>query len=68
MSNLVARGLVMVPAVVLGGVFTATGLFWSRESSTGSRGLAIGLGLLLLATGLFVGLRNPSPNPRDPES
>lgn len=61
MSNPVARGLVMVPAVLLGGVFTATGLFWSQEASTGSRGLALGLGLLLLAAGLLVGLRRNSP-------
>ncbi|SAY38535.1 GIVxVP protein [Candidatus Synechococcus spongiarum] len=62
MSDLVARGLVMVPAVLLGGVFMSTGLFWSQEGSTGSRGLAIGLGLLLLTAGLLVGLRNPRPD------
>ncbi|MXW40490.1 MAG: hypothetical protein F4Z75_04950 [Synechococcus sp. SB0668_bin_15] len=62
MNNPVARGLVMVPAVLLGGVFTATGLFWSQEGSAGSRGLAIGLGLLLLAAGLLVGLRNSPPD------
>lgn len=62
MSNPVARGLVMMPAVLLGGVFMATGLFWSQEGSTGSRGLAIGLGLLLLAAGLLAGLRKPPPD------
>ncbi|MYF36507.1 MAG: hypothetical protein F4226_06905 [Synechococcus sp. SB0678_bin_12] len=62
MSNQVARGLVMVPAVALGGVFMATGLFWNQEGSTGSRGLAIGLGLLLLAAGLLVGLLTPRPD------
>ena len=62
MSNPVARGLVMVPAVLLGGVFVATGLFWSQEGSTGSRGLAVGLGLLLLVVGLLVGLPNPRPD------
>ncbi len=62
MSNPVARGLVMVPAVLLGGVFMATGVFWSQEGTTGSRGLAIGLGLLLLAAGLLVGLRKPPPD------
>ena len=62
MSNPVARGLVMVPAVLLGGVFVATGLFWSQEGSTGSRGLAVGLGLLLLVAGLLVGLLNPRPD------
>ncbi|KKZ14394.1 MAG: hypothetical protein TH68_04935 [Candidatus Synechococcus spongiarum 142] len=62
MSNPVARGLVMVPAVALGGVFMATGLFWSQEGSIGSRGLAIGLGLLLLVAGLLVGLLTPRPD------
>ncbi len=62
MSNPVARGLVMVPAVLLGGVFMATGIFWSQEGATGSRGLAIGLGLLLLAAGLLVVLRKPPPD------
>ncbi len=61
MSNPLARGLVMVPAVLLGGVFTATGLFWSQEGSMGNRGLALGLGLLLLASGLLVGLLTPRP-------
>ncbi|KKZ12267.1 MAG: hypothetical protein TQ37_05840 [Candidatus Synechococcus spongiarum 15L] len=62
MSNRVARGLVMVPAVLLGGVFTATGLFWYQEGSMGSRGLAVGLGLLLLVAGLLVGLLAPHPD------
>lgn len=62
MSNRIARGLVMVPAVLLGGVFMATGLFWSQEGSMGSRGLASGLGLLLLVAGLLVGLPAPRPD------
>ena len=62
MSNPVARGLVMVPAVLLGGVFMATGLFWSQGGGIGSRGLAVGLGLLLLAAGLLVGLLSPRPD------
>ncbi|KKZ12941.1 MAG: hypothetical protein TE42_02425 [Candidatus Synechococcus spongiarum SP3] len=62
MSNPVARGLVMVPAVLLGGVFMATGLFWSQEGDMGRRGLAVGLGLLLLGAGLLVGLLNPRPD------
>lgn len=61
-GNPVARGLVMVPAVLLGGVFMATGLFWAEEGSTASRGLAVGLGLLLLAAGLVVGLWKPRPD------
>ena len=59
MINQVARGLVMVPAVVLGGLFVATGLFWVHEGGAGSRGLAIGRGVLLLAAGLLVGLLTP---------
>ena len=59
MSNRIARGLVMVPAVLLGGVFMATGLFWAQEGSIGGRGLAIGLGALLLISGLLVGLVAP---------
>ena len=58
MSNRLARGLVMAPAVLLGGVFTATGLFWSQEG----RGLAVGLGVLLLAAGLVAGLLAPRPD------
>jgi len=37
----------------------ATGLFWVHEGGAASRGLAIGLGLLLLAAGLLVGLLTP---------
>ena len=62
MSNPVTRGLVLAPAVALGGVFMATGLFWSGEGEGASRGLAIGLGLLLLAAGLVVGLLPPRPD------
>ena len=62
MSNRLARGLVMVPAVLLGGVFMATGLFWSQEGSVASRGLAIGLGLLLLGAGLLVIFLAPHPD------
>ena len=62
MNNPVARALVMVPALLLGGVFMATGLFWVREGSIGSRGLAVGLGFLLLAAGLLVGLLAPRPD------
>lgn len=60
MGNRLARGLVMVPAVVLGGVFMATG-FYSQAANFNGRVLAIGLGLLLLGAGLVVGLLPPRP-------
>ncbi len=60
MGNRLARGLVMVPAVVLGGVFMATGVY-SQAANFNGRVLAIGLGLLLLGAGLVVGLLPPRP-------
>ena len=50
-----ARTIVMVPAVLLGGSFIATGL-WADGPAAGNAVLAMGLGGLLLAAGLVVQL------------
>ena len=67
MSNPVARAVVMVPAVLLGGLFIATSL-WFQDGATSNRALALLLGLLLLGAGLLVGLLPmgaPSDTPED---
>ena len=66
MSNPIARSVVMVPAVLLGGLFIATSL-WFQDGTTSNRALALLLGLLLLAAGLLVGLLPMGPRRDTPE-
>ena len=50
--NRTARGIVMVPSLLLGGAFLATAA-WLDGPAAANRGLALVLGTVLLGTGLL---------------
>ena len=49
-NNRVARGIVLVPCLLLGGAFLATAV-WGQGAAAENRPLAIGLGVGLLLAG-----------------
>ena len=49
-DNRVARGIVLVPCLLLGGAFLATAV-WGQGAAAENRPLAIGLGVGLLLAG-----------------
>lgn len=65
--NRTARGIVLVPSLLLGGAFLATAA-WLDGPAAANRPLALGLGALLLGAGLLIQLLPDSPEPQDPES
>lgn len=64
--NRVAKGIVLVPSLLLGGAFLATAS-WLEGPAAGNRWLAIGLGSLLMGTGLLAQLLPPSPRSAEPD-
>ena len=50
-DNRVAKGIVLVPCLLLGGAFLATAL-WGQGAAADNRGLAASIGLALLLAGL----------------
>ena len=64
--NRVAKGIVLVPSLLLGGAFMATAA-WLDGPAAENRGLALTLGALLMAAGLLAQLL-PDPDPRDTDS
>ena len=50
-DNRVAKGIVLVPCVLLGGAFLATAV-WGQGAAAANRGLAASIGLALLLAGL----------------
>jgi hypothetical protein len=53
--NRTARGIVLVPSLLLGGAFLATAA-WSDGPAAANRPLALGLGTLLIAAGALTQL------------
>ena len=53
--NRTAKGIVLVPSLLLGGAFLSAGV-WSDGSAAANRGLALTLGALLMAAGLLAQL------------
>lgn len=53
--NRTARGIVLVPSLLLGGAFLATGV-WADGPAAANRPLALGLGAVLIAAGLLAQL------------
>ncbi len=51
-DNRIARGIVLVPCLLLGGAFLATAV-WGQGAAAGNRGLAIAIGAALLGAGLL---------------
>lgn len=50
-DNRVAKGIVLVPCLLLGGAFLATAV-WGQGAAADNRGLAASIGLALFLTGL----------------
>jgi hypothetical protein len=59
--NRAAKGIVLVPSLLLGGAFLAAGA-WLDGPAAANRGLALSLGGLLMAAGLLAQLL-PDPPP-----
>ena len=50
-DNRVAKGIVLVPCLLLGGAFLATAI-WGQGAAADNRGLAASIGVALLLAGL----------------
>lgn len=59
--NRTAKGIVLVPSLLLGGAFLSAGV-WGVQEGAGNRPLALGLGAVLLLSGLLTQLL-PEPRP-----
>jgi hypothetical protein len=65
--NRTAKGIVLVPSLLLGGAFLAAGV-WSEGPAAGNKTLALSLGGLLMAAGLLAQLLPESkPGSSDPD-
>ncbi|QNI51740.1 GIVxVP protein [Parasynechococcus marenigrum] len=51
-DNRIARGIVLVPCLLLGGAFLATAV-WGQGAAADNRGLATAIGVALLVGGLL---------------
>ncbi|NQV10283.1 MAG: hypothetical protein HQ527_03815 [Cyanobacteria bacterium] len=58
--NRTAKGIVLVPSLLLGGAFLSAGV-WLQGEAAANRPLALALGGLLLAAGLLTQLLPESP-------
>jgi hypothetical protein len=66
--NRTAKGIVLVPTLLLGGAFLAAGT-WVDGPAAANRGLALSLGAVLMAAGLLAQLLPESgPPPTDPDA
>ncbi|QPN64232.1 GIVxVP protein [Synechococcus sp. CBW1004] len=63
--NRTAKGIVLVPSLLLGGAFLAAAA-WLDGPAAANRGLAIGLGLVLMGAGLLAQLL-PESEPENAE-
>ena len=65
--NRTAKGIVLVPSLLLGGAFLAAGV-WSEGPAASNKNLALSLGGLLMAAGLLAQLLPESkPGSSDPD-
>lgn len=67
--NRTAKGIVLVPTLLLGGAFLAAGT-WVAGPAAANRGLALTLGAILMGAGLLAQLlpeSGPTPTDSDPE-
>lgn len=63
--NRTAKGIVLVPSLLLGAAFLAAAA-WLEGPAAANRGLAIGLGLVLMGAGLLAQLL-PESEPENPQ-
>ncbi len=63
--NRTAKGIVLVPSLLLGGAFLATAV-WIDGPAAENRGLALALGGILIGSGLLAQLL-PEPAPPAPQ-
>ncbi|KAF0652549.1 hypothetical protein L107_12811 [Cyanobium sp. Copco_Reservoir_LC18] len=63
--NRTAKGIVLVPTLLLGGAFLAAGT-WVDGPAAANRGLALTLGAVLMGAGLLAQLL-PESGPPDPD-
>jgi predicted phage tail protein len=59
--NRTAKGIVLVPSLLLGGAFLAAGV-WGDSPAAANRGLALSLGGLLMLAGLLAQLLPEGPS------
>ena len=64
--NRTAKGIVLVPSLLLGGAFLAAAV-WSEGPAAANRSLAISLGLVLMGAGLLAQLLPEQP-PQGPDA
>lgn len=64
--NRTAKGIVLVPSLLLGGAFLAAAT-WAEGPAASNRSLALGLGLTLMAAGLLAQLLPERPPERETE-
>lgn len=62
--NRTAKGIVLVPSLLLGAAFLSAGV-WSDGPAAANRGLALSLGGLLMAAGLLAQLLPESSSQND---
>ena len=66
-DNRIARGIVLVPCLLLGAAFLATAV-WGQGAAVENRNLAVGIGLGLVFAGLLSQIRtddNTTPSASD---
>ena len=65
-DNRVAKGIVLVPCLLLGGAFLATAI-WGQGPAADNRGLAASIGVALLLAGLGAQWLSNESGQKDPE-
>ena len=65
-DNRVAKGIVLVPCLLLGGAFLATAI-WGQGAAADNRGLAASIGVALLLAGLGAQLLSNESAQTDPD-
>ena len=69
--NRTARGIVLVPSLLLGGAFLAAAAWGGEGAAADNKPLALGIGAVLMGAGLLTQLlpvAQPDSEPNDQES
>ena len=66
-DNRIAKGIVLVPCLLLGGAFLATAI-WGQGAAADNRGLAASIGVALLLAGLGAQWLSNEQAPPDSDS